>query len=92
MKKTGFSNFLFFCIWFWVFVCWVLGELFLPNTYKMIFGLLILWQCTFKSQHSLIYFLKTQITFIKHILKTYFWICTNNRMILSAINDKFDEW
>ena len=38
----------------------------------MIFKLLILWQNTFKIQHSLIYFLKTQISFIKHILQNYY--------------------
>ena len=29
-------------------------------------------QCTFEIQLSLIYFLKTQISFIKHILQSYF--------------------
>ena len=63
---------LFLCFWFRVFIYWVVRELFLPNTYKMIFRLLILWQCTFKIQHSLIYFLKTKISFIKHILQNYY--------------------
>ena len=35
----------------------------------MIFGLLILWKCNFEIQDSIIYFLKTQISFIKHILQ-----------------------
>ena len=57
---------------FRVFIYWVVRELFLSNTYDMIFRLLILWQCTFIIPHSLIYFLKAQIYFIKHILKNYY--------------------
>ena len=62
----------FFCFWFRVLFCWVVRELFLPNTYEIIFRSLILWQCTFKIQHSLIYFLKTKISFIKRILQNYY--------------------
>ena len=70
-EKTGFFI-LFLCSWFRVFINWVVIELFLPNIYKMRFRLLILWQSTFKIQHSFIYFLKTKSSFIKHILQSYY--------------------
>ena len=70
--KTGLFYFLFFFFWFSVFIYWVVKNLFLINSYKIIFGLLILWQCTFEIQLSLIYLLKTQISFIKHILQSYY--------------------
>ena len=67
----GKNKFFLFSFWYRVFIYWAVRELFLPNTYKMIFRLLILWPCTFKIQYSLIYFLNTQISFIKHILQNY---------------------
>ena len=55
-----------------VFIYWVVRELFLANSYRIIFGLLILLQCTIDIQHSLIYFLETQISFIEHIFQNYY--------------------
>lgn len=71
-EKTCFFFILFFCFWFRLFINWVVRELFLANAYKIIFGQLILRPCTFKIQHSLIYFLKTQVSFTKHNLENYF--------------------
>ena len=55
-----------------VFIYWVVRELFLANSYRIIFGLLILRQCTIEIQHSLIYFLETLISFIEHIFQNYY--------------------
>ena len=79
-----------------VFIYWVVRELFLTNSYRIIFGLLILWQCTIKIQHSLIYFLETQISFIEHIfqnLQTY-----NYKKVFLGLNfhgnkkNKLKQW
>ena len=69
--RRGTSFFFFYNFWLGGFIYWVVSELFLRNFYQITSGLLIFWQCTFKIQHSLIYFLQTQISFIKHILQNY---------------------